>query len=122
MEIQVSQVNTLTILELSGRFDAYNASSVEAQLKSIAEKTPAYALVNLSGVHFVDSTGLATLVQGMKRCRQQNGDVYLCCLQQPVRIIFELTRFDMVFKIFDTQEDAVEACFLKVLGGTYSCM
>lgn len=117
MQIQESQVNTLTILELSGRFDAYNAPALEALLKRVADKTPAYALVNLSGVPFIDSTGLATLVQGMKRCRQQNGDVYLSCLQQPVQIIFELTRFDRVFSIFGTQEDAIEACLLKVLGG-----
>ena len=117
MQIQESQVNTLTILELSGRFDVYNAPALEALLKRVAEKELAYALVNLGGVQFVDSTGLATLVQGMKRCRQQNGDVYLCSLQQPVRIIFELTRFDMVFNIFDTQEDAIEACLVKVLGG-----
>ncbi len=114
MQIQISQSNNLTILSLSGRFDAYDAPAVEAQLKIVSESAPALALVNLEGVHFVDSTALATLVQGMKRCRQQNGDVYICCLQQPVRIIFELTRFDTVFKMFKTQEEGIEACLLKV--------
>ncbi len=114
MQLQMSQINTITILTLTGRFDAYSAPSVETQLKHVSEQAPSYAIVDLSGVNFVDSTALATLVQGMKRCRQANGDVYICGVQQPVRIIFELTRFDSVFRMFSTQAAAVEACFLKV--------
>ena len=114
MQVHVSQLNTVTLLALTGRFDAYSAPAIEVKLKSVSEQAPAYAIVDLSGVNFVDSTGLAILVQGMKRCRQHNGDVYICGVQQPVRIIFELTRFDTVFKMFSTQAAAVEACFLKV--------
>ena len=114
MQLHVSHNDAITILTLEGRFDAYNAPLVEKELKIVSEHSSAYALVNLGGVNFVDSTGLATLVQGMKRCRQQNGDVYICCLQQPVQVIFELTRFDTVFKMFNTQEEAIKACFLSV--------
>ncbi len=114
MQVHVSHKDTVTILTLSGRFDAYNAPSIETALKTVSNQSPAYAIVNLEGVNFVDSTGLATLVQGMKRCREHNGDVFVCCLQQPVRIIFELTRLDMVFKMFPTQEEAIRACFLSV--------
>ncbi len=114
MQLHISHNDAITVLTLSGRFDAYNVPPVETCLKTVSQQSPAYAIVNLAEVNFVDSTGLATLVQGMKRCRQQNGDVYLCCLQQPVRVIFELTRFDMVFKMFDTQEAAISAFCLEV--------
>lgn len=66
-------------------------------------------MVNLEQVNFVDSTALATLVQGMKRARQQGGDLYLAHLQPPVRMIFELTRLDKAFAIYASEEEAVRA-------------
>ena len=70
---------------------------------------PANLIVNLESVVFIDSTGLATLVHGVKHCRQRGGDLHLCGLQKPVRTIFELTRLDNVFKIFSIEADAIAA-------------
>jgi anti-sigma B factor antagonist len=97
----------IKILTLSGRFDARTAPIVQKQLQAATAESPAQVVVNLEKVEFVDSTGLSTLVQAMKHARQLNGDVRLCGMQQPVRIIFELTRLDKVFDIFPTEEDAV---------------
>lgn len=108
MDILTSQANNIAILKLRGRFDAYSAPSVERLLKSITNRMPANAIIDLGEVNFVDSTGLATILQGMKRCRQQKGDLYLCNIQPSTRIIFELTHFDRVFPIFETQEAAVQ--------------
>lgn len=104
------QVNGKTaVLEPVGRFDAHTAPSVAASLEDILQSQIANIVVNLGQVNFVDSTALATLVQGMKRCRQAGGDLSLCCLSQPVRIIFELTRLDRAFTIFDTETEALHA-------------
>lgn len=107
MHTEALQVDNVALLRVSGRFDANEAAQVEQWLKGVSATAPACALVNLRDVHFIDSTGLATLIQGMKQCRKQQGDVILCCLQQPVRIIVELTRLDRVFAIYDTEEEAV---------------
>ena len=58
---------------------------------------------------FVDSSALALLVKGMKHCRQGGGDLALCSLQQPVKVIFELTRLDKAFGIYSTQDEAIQA-------------
>ena len=99
----------VSVLELAGRFDAYEVSAVKEWLNKVTNSSPAWVVVNLSTVNFIDSSGLAALVQGMKRCRQQDGDLYLCGLQQPVRIIFELTRLDRAFEIFAEENEAVAA-------------
>jgi anti-sigma B factor antagonist len=108
MELKSRSEGQVRILELSGRFDSYTAPQVRQWVEEAADREPAQLVLNLSGVHFVDSTALATLVQGMKRCRQLNGDLRLCCLQQPVRMIFELTRLDKAFEIFASEEAAVQ--------------
>ena len=108
MELKSRSEAQVRILELSGRFDSYTAPQVRQWMEEAADREPAQLVLNLSGVHFVDSTALATLVQGMKRCRQLKGDLRLCCLQQPVRMIFELTRLDKAFEIFASEEAAVQ--------------
>ncbi len=109
MDMNSRANDSVQILELSGRFDAYSAPAAREWIESASELEPANIVVNLSGVQFVDSTALATLVQGMKRCRQLKGDLRLCGLQQPVRMIFELTRLDKAFEIFTAEEEAVQA-------------
>src|SRR6266568_1231313 len=71
-----------------------------------ADPTPRI-VINLSDVNFIDSTGLATLTIGMQLCRQQHGDLVLCGIQQPVNVIFEVTRLDKVFTISATEEAAI---------------
>lgn len=98
---------TINVLELSGRFDAHMAPSVKTWQDSHASE--ANVVINLAGVHFVDSTALATLVRGMKHCRQQGGDLRLCGVQQPVRIIFELTKLDKAFAIYPNEDAALSS-------------
>lgn len=108
MVTDVVQVAGVEILELHGRFDAYSVPEVEHWLKQIVTRVPARAIIDLSDVHFLDSMALSVLVQGMRQCREQPGDLYLCGLQQPVRSIIEMTRLDKVFVIFPSQETALE--------------
>lgn len=109
MELASSTINSIRILQLQGRFDAHGAPQVAQWLQEAWAQSPARVVVNLEGVNFADSTALATLVQGMKHCRENGGDLSLCCLQQPVRIIFELTRLDRAFAIFASEQEAVDA-------------
>lgn len=107
MEITNEQINGATIIHLSGRFDAYAAPAVEVFFQKIGTDLLSSIIVNLSNVNFIDSTGLATLILGMRRCRQQQGDLILCGIQQAVRIIFEVTCLDKVLTIASTQEEAI---------------
>ena len=111
MELKTQSISNgnISILALSGRFDAYEVNLVKSWLNEQANMSNPHIIVNLSNVNFIDSTGLAALVQGMKYCRQKNGNLYLCGLQQPVRIIFELTRLDKAFDIYNEEDDAIKA-------------
>lgn len=105
----VSTDSEYAVVELSGRFDAYEAPAVREWVDAHLTQGIVRLIVDLDAVTFIDSTALAVLVQGMKHSRQQDGDLILCGLQQPVRIIFELTRLDKAFRIYPTQADALAA-------------
>ena len=109
MEFESSTRDSYPVVKLQGRFDAHEVEPVRVWLhEQIVMENPKI-IVNLAGVHFIDSTALSTLVRGLKHCREKNGDLHLCNLQQPVRVIFELTRLDKAFDIFATEEEAAHA-------------
>ena len=66
-------------------------------------------IVNMADVDFVDSTALTTLVRAQRMAGAKGGGLVLCELQQPARIIFELTRLDTVFEIFPDEQAALAA-------------
>ncbi len=108
MTIQTLERSKLQVVALQGRLDAHQGKPVEAQLLA-AIHPGSNLVVNLGKVHFIDSTGIAVLVKGMKHQREQAGELVLCELQQPVRIIFELTRLDKMFTIYPTEREALQA-------------
>ena len=105
MTLKTRTIGDVSLLELSGRFDAHVAPAV----KEWQDRAAARMVIDLTAVTFVDSTALATLVRGMKHCRQGGGDLRLCGMQQPVRIIFELTKLDRAFETYPNADAAVSS-------------
>jgi anti-sigma B factor antagonist len=109
MEIVKTGNGPIALLRLKGRFDAHEVDPVNAWIQEQVEKGIVKIIVNLAGVNFIDSTALAALVRGLKKCRENSGDLHLCTLQQPVRVIFELTRLEKAFDIFALEDEASAA-------------
>lgn len=109
MDIKVRHVENVTVLQLAGSLDISNAHHIRQTLIDETSGESAQVVVNLRDLSFVDSSGLAALVQGLKRAREHQGNLCLCSLQSPVRLIFEMTRLDKVFEIFVSEEEAVLA-------------
>jgi anti-sigma B factor antagonist len=109
VEIKYRQLNQVKILELIGRLDMTSVPLTRQWLDDATSQPPAHIVINMSKVSFLDSSGLSALVHGLNRSREMDGDLCLCGLQTPVRMIFELTRFDRVFEIFVGEDDAIAA-------------
>lgn len=109
MDVRIRLADNVKIVELAGNLDWPSVPRVRQVVIEATAVQPAQVVVNLREVSFVDSRGLSVLVLGLKRARENQGNLCLCGLQSPVRMIFELTRFDKVFEIFVHEEDAVLA-------------
>jgi anti-sigma B factor antagonist len=109
VDTRKSLTENIKVISLTGRLDSYTIPASRKLLDEALESQPPYIVVNMQAVNFIDSTALSALVQSLKRSRESNGNLRLCCLQQPVRMIFELTRLDKVFEIFVSEREAVQA-------------
>ena len=109
MKVTRTERQGVAIFSLDGRFDASRAHGMRDELLAAIDQGQGKVVVDLSRVTLVDSNGLTALVAGMKRARQNGGDVRLAGLPQNVRVIFELTRLDRAFELFDETETAVKS-------------
>ena len=116
MKITTQTTQGVTVVRLGGRFDAHEVPDVRKALGDVTGQGNSKILVNLAEVNFIDSSGLATLVQGMKHCRSAGGDLYLSDLRQPVRVIFELTRLDRAFGVYGSEAEAMAALATQPAG------
>jgi anti-sigma B factor antagonist len=97
------------VLPLEGEIDLHVSSRVAASLRTMIERKPARLVVDLSRVSYVDSSGLAVLIEGMQNVETYGGKFFLAGLQENVRSIFEIARLDQVFIIFPHVDAALAA-------------
>ena len=98
---------TRATLTLKGRLDAVTALELKAQFKRLVEGGAIELIADLAGVPFIDSSGLAALVSGLKATRQEGGTLKLAGLSDQARTVFRLTMLERVFEIYDEVEAAL---------------
>lgn len=90
---------------LTDRVDIYHAPAIRAQFTQLLSEHGATFILDLTGATFIDSAGLAALVQFWTHARQQGGDVkFILPKDENVTRIFHLTQFDQVFEILPPTE------------------
>jgi len=92
---------TRATLAVMGRLDAVTALELKGQFKRLVEAGIVEQIVDLAEVPFIDSSGLAALVSGLKATRQAGGTLKLAGLSDQARTIFRLTMLERVFEIYD---------------------
>jgi anti-sigma B factor antagonist len=108
MQIDAYDKGEVTIIVIKGRLDAGNVSDLKNKFRDLATKQHKFVF-DLSGMEYIDSTGLGSVVSCLKASTEADGDVKLACLQDKPRMIFEITRAYKIFDIFDDLDAAVEA-------------
>ncbi len=97
------------MLPLEGEIDLHLSPSIAASLARMIEKKPPKLVVDLSRLTYIDSSGLAVLIEAMQNVEQYGGQFALAGLQETIRVIFEIARLDQVFRIFPDAEAALAA-------------
>ena len=89
----------VAVVEVQGEFDGTHSPKFQALLDRLLDEGQRRIVVNLQGVEFIDSSGLATLVGGFKRVHRGAAKMCFASLQPAVRRIFELTRLERAVEI-----------------------
>ena len=98
------QSNVRTI-ELSGLLDGVKGNELRREINDIIANGANILLIDMKAVSFINSSGLGSLVSAMQIVRNANCQLFVCSVNDQVRMLFELTRIDKVFQVFVDQED-----------------
>ncbi len=108
MNIRQREEEGVVICDISGEINIDAVSGLKKQFKKLIDKKMRKVLLNFNKVDYIDSLGLAFLVELSKDLRNINGTLFISNVPPKIRSIFSITKLDKVFKIYDTEEEALE--------------
>lgn len=97
-----------TIVDVVGQIDMGSSPALRKTLLDSLKGTD-HVAVNLSSVKYIDSSGIASLLEVLKEARKLKKRVVLFGLTTAVLQVLQLTRLTGVFEICETEEQAVGA-------------
>jgi anti-sigma B factor antagonist len=108
MEIETQDLGSACLVQVSGEVDMSNSPTVRETLLDLTGQKVGAIVVNLEGVTYMDSSGIATLVEGLQEANAYGGKFRLAALTPKVMQVFELARLTDVFEIFASVDLAKE--------------
>ena len=109
LDIKTKTVDEAVIVSITGDVDLYSSPQVRKVLLELIQKKSPALFVDLKAVNYMDSSGVATLVEALQRVKKYAGKLYIYSLQGAVRDVFELSRLDKVFQIYPDEAQALKA-------------
>lgn len=95
----------LKTLEPAGILDGATTNELKLQVTDLLHEGIDIVLLDMNQVTFMNSTGIGAMVAMLKIVRAKGKQIYLCGLTEQVKMLFELTKMDRVFKTFIDQQD-----------------
>src|SRR5580704_2606027 len=108
LQISSRELDKTVIFDVSGDIDLANSPTVrKAVLREVREKRTPRVVINLSQVRYIDSSGVASLVEGLRASRDVGSRFILFGLSTSAREVLQLSRLLKIFEIYDNEEQAL---------------
>jgi anti-sigma B factor antagonist len=106
MKISVRDAGETKIVEVVGDVDLGTSPDLRRTLLGALGEVPKVA-VNLTGIRYIDSSGIATLIEALKDSQRLQKEFVLFGLSPAVQQVFRLTHVIRIFQVFDTEQEAL---------------
>ncbi|HHO68339.1 MAG TPA: anti-sigma factor antagonist [Gammaproteobacteria bacterium] len=104
MTFAVQDSNGFTVVQLSGEIDLRNSPEARKLILTSLKKQK-HVMVDLSAVEYIDSSGVASLVEGFQYARSNDLEFGLLGVSDAAMNVLRLARLDQVFRIYDSLDD-----------------
>lgn len=105
---EVARRGRWAVMRVSGEIDMATAPLLRQHVQNVTARHPDGLVLDLDRVEFIDSTGLGVMVGAAKRLRVAGGALRIVTSQPHLNQLFELTRLDAVFDLYETLEEALD--------------
>lgn len=109
MFFSTSQQGNICVVNFEVKaLDAANAKDFKSEISEVL-KNENKVLMNMGSLQFIDSSGLGAILSCLKSISAKNGEIKLCNLSKPARIIVELVNMHKVFEIFNSVDEGLKS-------------
>ncbi|HTR44109.1 MAG TPA: STAS domain-containing protein [Thermodesulfovibrionales bacterium] len=109
MEIKITDHEGVKIISLSGDIDMYTSPEVRKPLLRLIDQRVPVIMIDLTDVAYIDSSGIATFVEGLKGMMSYRGRLKFFGIPERVKEIFNFSKLDRVFDMYGSMEDALKS-------------
>jgi anti-anti-sigma factor len=95
----------VAIVQPSGILDGTRAAQFRQEISDLVENKVDIVIIDFKDVSFMDSSGLGALVLSLKTVRAAKAQMFICSINDQVKMLFELTSMDRVFEVFSNREE-----------------
>jgi anti-sigma B factor antagonist len=106
VKISVREFGEARVVDLDGEVDLGTSPDLRRALFDLLVKSPKLAL-NLQALRYIDSSGIATLIEVFKNAQLLQKEFVLYGLSPAVQHVFRLTHVNRIFRIVETEEQAI---------------
>lgn len=107
IEIEQQTEGDTVVIQAKGDVDITGSPILRDHIRQAQQTKPARLVIDLEHVPYMDSSGLATLVEAMKNAKPAGTNLVLCAMHEKVRAIFEIARLDQYFTIVPSRGEAL---------------
>lgn len=108
MQITPRHLENVTIFDVSGDIDLANSPEMrKTLLQEMRDRKTPRVIVNLTKVRYIDSSGVASLVEGLKTSRDLGLRFILFGLSPAAREVLQLSRLLKIFEVHEDEEHAL---------------
>lgn len=108
MQVNISEKDGISICRVDGEIDINTAPQLKKAFDRLIREKKDKIVISMEMVSYIDSSGLATLVELLKNFRKYGARLKLAGLSAKVRSLFEITKLEKLFDIQDKEEEAVK--------------
>ena len=109
LQIETELVNSTSVITPVGDVDLSQSTQLRCVIKTSLDSDSEYILIDLSNVKYMDSSGVATLIEGLQLARTIGKELMLCSLTHSVEAVLQLSKLDQIFDIYPNRELALES-------------
>ena len=108
MNIRKEKIGNFSVLKIKGRIDTIHSSAFEDEVSQLFDSGEKNLIFNCGEMNYISSSGLRIFLVAQKKAKSINGKLFLSNMQPAIQEIFRISGFSNLFRIFDTQEEALE--------------
>jgi len=107
LDIKKSEKDGITVLAPEGELNLNTIARLRAEFDALYGKGVRKMVVDFDKVTYIDSTGLALMIEMLQRLGQNNGSLALANMGDKIKYLFEAAKIDMMLSIFENRNDAI---------------